>query len=114
MKFSRYLVVASAALLMAGITLAAPSARQATSASTSTSTMKMSLHHESGVVESITSSDLMLSHIRKGKTETTTFKIDPSTKQIGTIDKGANVVVYYKNENGEHVATEVKARKTKA
>jgi hypothetical protein len=113
MSFSRSVVVAAAVLLIGGVTLAAPAAKKQTSAtSTSTNTMKMSVHHELGVVDSITSSDLTLSHTYKGKTENVTFKLDPSTKQVGTIDKGAHVEVYYKNENGEHVATEVKATKS--
>ena len=60
--------------------------------------MKMSVHHESGVVDSITSSDLTLSHTYKGKTEKMTFNLDPSTKKIGTIDQGSSVVVYYKTK----------------
>lgn len=111
MNFSRFLVAAAAALLLGGIALAAPGAKQTASTKTSTATMKTTVHHESGVINSMTSSDLTLSHTYKGKTESLSFKLDPNTKKIGAIDKGARVVVYYKNENGEHLATEVKARK---
>jgi hypothetical protein len=111
MTFSKSLLVAAAVLLVGGVAMASPKAGQTAATSTSTNTTKTSLHREWGVVDSKTSSDLTLSHTYKGKTENMTFKIDPSTKQVGTVDKGAHVMVYYKNENGEHVATEVKARK---
>ncbi len=114
MSFSRTLIAAAAVLLMGGITFAAPTARKQTSDTNANSSMtKTSTHHEWGVVDSMTDTDLTLTHTYKGKTETSTFKLDPSTKKMGTIDKGSHVEVFYKNENGEHVATEVRARKMK-
>jgi len=114
MSFSRTLVGLAAALLMAGVTLAAPaSTKQATDANANSSMTKSTTHHEWGVVESMTDTDLMLTHTHKGKTETSTFKLDPNTKKMGTIDKGSHVEVFYKNQNGEHVATEVKMAKSK-
>lgn len=114
MSFSRTLITAAAVLLMGGVALAAPTAtKQATDANASSSMTKTTTHHERGVVQSITDTDLTLTHMYKGKTETSTFKLDPNTKKMGTIDTGSHVVVSYKNENGEHVATEVRARKSK-
>lgn len=114
MSFSRTLIAAAAVLLLGGITLAAPAnTQQATATNNGSSMTKTSTHHERGVVESMTDTDLTLTHMYKGKTETSTFKLDPSTKKMGTIDKGSHVEVFYKNENGEHVATEVRARKMK-
>lgn len=114
MSLSRTLIAAAAMLLMAGVTFAVPAAtRQATDANANSSMTKSTTHHEWGVVESITDSDLTMTHMYKGKTETSTFKLDPNTKKMGTIDKGSHVEVFYKNQNGEHVATEVKMSKSK-
>jgi hypothetical protein len=115
MSFSRTLIAAAAFLLMGGVTLAASAAKkQATDTNSNSSMMKSSTHHEWGVVDSMTDTDLTLTHTYKGKTEQMTFKLDPNTKKLGDVDKGSHVEVYYKNENGEHVATEVKARKSKS
>lgn len=113
MSFSRAFITASALLLMGGVALAAPTARKQAADTSSSATMKSSTHHEFGVVNSMTDTDLTLTHTYKGKTENVTFKLDPDTKKLGNVDQGSHVEVYYKNENGEHVATEIEARKTK-
>ncbi|HTU36219.1 MAG TPA: hypothetical protein VMF66_20640 [Candidatus Acidoferrum sp.] len=114
MSFSRTFIAAAAVLLMGGVAFAAPTAtKQATDANANSSMTKSPTHHEWGVVQSMTDTDLTLTHMYKGKTETSTFKLDPNTKKMGTIDQGSRVEVFYKNENGDHIATEVKMAKSK-
>ena len=48
------------------------------------------------------------------KQKETTFKLDSSTKKEGTINKGAHVTVYYKNQNHERIATEIKVEPKKS
>lgn len=115
MRFSHTLIAAAALLLIGGVAFAAPTTtKQSSDANANSSMTKPTTHHEMGVVQSMTDTDLTLTHMYKGKTETSTFKLDPDTKKMGTIDQGSRVVVYFKNENGEHVATEVRERKSKA
>jgi hypothetical protein len=106
MKVSKSLVVGS--LLSGTLALAAGGAALASQTSTTPKT-----HEEIGTISSMTNSDLVLSHMVKGKQENTTFKMDSNTKKEGTIDKGAHVAVYFKDENHERLATEVKAEPTK-
>lgn len=115
MQFSRTLVAIAGGLLMAGVTLAAPTAKQTASAASSSgsSVTKTKVHHAFGVVDSITDADLTVIHTYKGKKQDLAFKLDSSTKKVGTIDKGSHVEVYYKLENGDNVATEIKAAKSK-
>lgn len=113
MSFSRMLTAAAAVLLMGGIAFAAPAPKQTNHLNSNSSVMKSKMHHESGTIQSITDTDLTISHTYKGKTENLAFKIDTSTKKVGNVDTGARVEVYYKNENGDHVATEIKALKSK-
>lgn len=110
MSFSRILTAAAAVLLMGGIAFASPAPKQTNHLNSSSAVMKT--HHESGVIQSITDTDLTLTHTYKGKTENLAFKIDTNTKKIGNVDTGSRVEVYYKNENGDHVATEIKALKS--
>jgi hypothetical protein len=114
MNLWKSLAVAAALLLMGSVALALPSFKQSSSTKTDTSTQKPAIHHEMGVISSMDASDLVLSHIYKGKAESTTFKLDSNTKKEGTVDKGAHVVVYYKNENHERIATAVKAEPAKS
>jgi predicted RNA-binding protein (virulence factor B family) len=67
-----------------------------------------------GTISSLTSSELVLSRSVKGKQEETTFKLESTTKKEGAIDKGAHVAVYYKDQNHERIATEVKAEPKKS
>jgi hypothetical protein len=97
----------------AGIALAGQTTTQSKTATT-TNTASTTVHHEMGTVASMTNSDLVLSHEYKGKAESTKFMLDPSTKKEGAIDKGARVEVYYKTENHQHVATEIKAEAKKS
>lgn len=113
MQFSRTLVAIAAGLLMTGVTLAAPTAKQTASTSSNSTMTKAKVHHAFGMVDSMTDTDLTVTHTVKGKTESLAFKLDSSTKKVGTIDKGSHVEVYYKLENGDNVATEVKAVKSK-
>jgi hypothetical protein len=116
MKLSKSLMVQSAlsaALLLAtgGVALAAQTSKQPSSNATSTSA---TTHEEIGTVTSMTNSDLVLSHMHKGKEESTTFKMDANTKKEGTIDKGARVAVYFTDQNHERIATKVKAEPKKS
>ena len=114
MRICRSLVATAAVLLLAGVALAAPTAKQTAETKSPTSSMtKTKTHHMWGVVDSVTDTDLAITHTYKGKTEHMTFKLDPDTKKVGTVEQGTRVEVYYKTENGEHVATEVKAAKSK-
>jgi hypothetical protein len=93
--------------------LAAQTSSQGNAAKSSNTT-KTTVHEEMGTVSSLTSSELVLAHTVKGKQEQTTFKLDSSTKKEGTIDKGAHVAVYYKDQNSERIATEIKAEPKKS
>jgi hypothetical protein len=106
-------LIVTAALLFAGggVALAAQSSTQSTANKTTTATS--AIHEEVGTVSSISNSELVLSHMVKGKEENTTFKLDTMTKKDGKIDKGAHVAVSYKDENHERVATEVKVEAKK-
>jgi hypothetical protein len=108
MKVSKSLVVGT--LLSGTLALAAGGAALATQ--TSSTTPKT--HEEIGTISSMTNSDLVLSHLVKGKQEDTTFKMDSNTKKEGTIDKGARVAVYFKDENHQRIATDIKAEPKKS
>ena len=109
MKVSKSWVVGS--LLSGTLALAAGGAALAAQ-TPSTTTPKT--HEEIGTVSSMTNSDLVLSHLVRGQQEDTTFKMDCNTKKEGTIAKGARVAVYFKAENHERVATEIKAEPKKS
>jgi hypothetical protein len=105
-RWNALVVGAALILVTGGIALQAKTpAQNSTTKTTTTPTM----HHEMGTVDSMTNSELILSHEYKGKSETTTFVLNASTKKDGTIDKGQRVEVYYQNQNKQHIATEVKA-----
>ena len=110
MKISKSLILSAALMFAAG---GAALAAQTTTTKTSTNA-HLALHKEMGTVSSLTNSDMVLTHTVKGKQEKTTFKLDSNTKKEGTIDKGTHVVVYFKDQNHERTATEVKAEPTKS
>lgn len=87
-----------------GTTSTAKSNAVATEASTQSTT-----HQETGKVSSMTSSHLVLSREHLGKAEKSDFILNPVTKREGKIGNGDRVIVYYHNENGKKIATEVKA-----
>lgn len=115
-------VLLSAALMFgtAGIGLAAQTSGTATKSSNSTASTSATssterIHHEMGTVDSMTGSQLVISrNTKNNKQENVTFMLEPSTKKTGTIDKGTHVEVYYKTQNNQHVATEVKAEAAKS
>lgn len=114
MSISRTLIFGAAFMLVtSGAALAAQASSQTNSTKSSTQA-KAKVHEETGTVSSMTGSELVLSHSVRGKHEETTFKLDPSTKKEGTIDKGARVAVYYRSQNNERVATEIKAEPKKS
>ena len=118
MTISKSLILPSAltgALLLAtgGVALAAQTSKEPNSKTTS-NTATGTTHEEIGTITSMTNSDLVLAHTYKGKQESTTFKMDANTKKEGTIDKGARVAVYFKDENHERIATKVKAEPKKS
>jgi hypothetical protein len=116
------IVAAALALGTSGFALAArtntpasTNSKTATStAKTATSTAKTVTHHEMGTIDSITDSDLVLTHKYNGKVENTKFVVNADTKKDGTIDKGSEATVYYKFSNHQRVATEIKAEPKKS
>jgi hypothetical protein len=116
MKISKSLIVGSAlsGALMLGMGGAALASQNSTKSSSTTTSNSATTHEEVGTIRSMTNSDLVLAHTYKGKQESTTFKMDSNTKKEGTIEKGARVAVYFKDQNHERVATEVKAEPKKS
>ena len=106
------LVIGTALLFgTGGIALHAQTATTNSTSKTTTnttSTKATTTHHEMGTVDSITNSELLLTHKRMGKTENTKFTMNAGTKKDGTINKGEQVEVYYHVQNKERIASEVK------
>lgn len=116
MKVAR--LVVPLAVLILGFALT--SAAQATTPSKSTTTKKTTaatkpaLHRMSGMVTSVSDSDLVLEHEWKGKKEETKFALDSNTKKEGDITKGCHATVTYAMKNKEREATDVKVSAMKA
>ena len=91
-----------AGLLLIGSAWAAPSKNTANMSGT----LKMS-----GKIVSSSSTELVMSSSKKGKTEQETFVVNPQTKTTGTLAAGERAIVRYKNENGQKVATMINAHK---
>ena len=114
MTISKTLIFGAALVLTTGAAALAGQTSSRSSSTKSSNTANTTVHEEMGTVRSLSSSELVLSHTVKGKQEETTFKLDSSTKKEGTIDKGAHVAVYYKDQNHERIATDVKAEPKKS
>jgi hypothetical protein len=114
MNISRTIILSAAFMLVGGGTALAAQASSHNNATKSTNMAEATVHEEMGIVSSMTSSELVLSRTVKGKQEQTTFKLDSSTKTEGKIDQGTHVAVYYKDQNHERNATEVKAEPKKS
>ena len=65
----------------------------------------------SGKIVSSTSSELVLSSLKNGKSEQEKFIVNPQTKTKGTLTAGERAIVRYKDENGQKVATMISAHK---
>lgn len=114
-KWKVLLVSATLALFTGGVTLAAKAhPANNPSKSSTTTNAKATVHSETGTVNSITNSDMVLEHSYKGKTHDVKFVVNSDTKQDGTIKQGEHVRVYFKHENGQRIATEVKPVPTKS
>jgi hypothetical protein len=114
MSISKSLIFGAAFMLMTGgAALAARTSSQSNSTKSS-NTANATVHEETGTVSSLTGSELVLARTVNGKQEETTFKLDSNTKKEGTIDKGAHVAVYYKDQNHERIATEIKVEAKKS
>jgi hypothetical protein len=112
----KHLILLAAALLLCGgsATLAARSTSQTKAADNATSDKaNTTIYHRSGTISSVTGSDLTLEHKWKGKDENTEFVLNSDTKKEGTLDKGEKAIVYYRMENKQRVATDVKVTETK-
>jgi hypothetical protein len=110
MSISRTLILGPALMFTTGIaTLAAQSSTQNTLPRASDTTRAV-VHEEVGTIHSITSTELVLWNNVKGTQAETTFTLNSETKTDGEIGTGAHVAVYYKNQNHERVATEIRAR----
>jgi len=107
MSISRTLIFGAALMLATGGAALAAQTSSQTNSTKSSDTAKATVHQEKGTVSSMTSSELVLSRSVQGKQEQTTFKLDSSTKKEGAIEKGANVAVYYKDQNHERIATQI-------
>jgi hypothetical protein len=104
MKRNTLLLTFAMALVLVGSAMAA-TAKQ----STGSHYLRMS-----GTIVSSSSSQLVLSSKIKGKSEQETFAVNPQTKTIGTLAKGEHVMVRYKNENNQKVATMIRVPKMAA
>jgi hypothetical protein len=106
------LVVVFALMLVGGVAFAAPTTTtNNTNPNTSNNaetTTQRAVHHETGKVSSMTSSDLVVNHRRMGKEEKTNFVLNSGTKQEGKIEQGDRVTVYYHDQNGKKIAVEIK------
>lgn len=109
------------ALTITGSTFAsqtAPTKAKAMPASTSTSQHSVSpatttlvrMREMVGTVASSDATRLMISRRMKGKNEETSFVLTPETRREGNVETGAQVMVKYRMENNERVATLVKVR----
>jgi hypothetical protein len=108
------MVGAAFALASGVVTLATDTHSATKTTKNSTSNAQATIHSEVGTVDSMTNSDLVLAHNYKGKTHDVNFVLNSNTKKDGTITKGERVRVYFKNQNNQHIATEVKAAPTKS
>jgi hypothetical protein len=115
---SKHFILLAAALLLCGggATLAARSTSPARAADNATTPdkAKPTIYHRMGTISSVTGSDLVLERRWKGKEENTTFVINSDTKKEGTLDKGAKATVYYRMDNKQRIATEVKVSESKS
>ena len=102
MRRNTILVTFAMALFLAGSAVAATAKHNAGA----THYLRMS-----GTVVSSSSSQLVLSSNIKGKTEQETFVINPQTKTEGSLATGERVMVRYKNENNQKVATMIRVPK---
>jgi len=113
MKIGKLLTMAAALVLCAGVSMAARTTATTNSSKTNTTSSKMTTHHLTGTISSVTGSDLVVTHKYKGKDENSTFMLNSTTKKEGNLDKGAMAVVYYEVKNNQKIATEVKVNQTK-
>jgi hypothetical protein len=99
------LIAFAFALILASSVFAAPSTHKGKMAGD----LKIS-----GTVVSSSSSELVLTSKTKGKAEQETFAVNPETKTMGSLTTGERVIVHYKNENGQKIATMINAHKMMA
>jgi hypothetical protein len=92
---------------------ASPATVNSSTNTASAANTKTKTHEIKGTVSSMSDTELVLSHTWKGKTESTKFVMNTSTKKDGTISKGEEVTVMYQYENKERTATEVKPEASK-
>jgi hypothetical protein len=100
MKKNTLLVALTLALLLVGSAWA-----------TTAKHNNMLVYKMSGKIVSVNSSSLTLASKVKGKSEQETFVINPQTKTTGTLNPGEKAIVRYKNENGQKIATMIRAHK---
>lgn len=89
---------------------ALPSQSKASATKSATSAQ----HEVAGKVVSADATTLVISRMAKGKSEEMSFALSPETQKHGSVETGARVVVKYRVENGENVATHVTARSASA
>jgi hypothetical protein len=92
---------------------AAPTKAQSTK-STASSTKKVATKSASGVVKSMSDSQLVITHGSGKSAKDETFVVNASTTKTGTIETGAKVQVHYTQDGSTMTATTVAAAAPKA
>jgi len=112
MKMARLFVITLAVVLLGAGSIWASAAPKEKHQMAKAPAAKMQV--ATGDVVSVSDTSLTLSHKVKGKLEQTTYALTSDTKREGNVDSGAKATVHYKSENGQDVATLVKAKPAKA
>jgi ABC-type enterochelin transport system substrate-binding protein len=114
MSISKSTILLAAFALATGASAFAAQTSSQKSSAQNSNAAQVAVHEELGTVKSMTDSELVLTHDVNGIQEDTAFKLDPSTKKEGAIAEGVYVTLYYKTQNKERIATEVKADRRKS
>jgi|WetSurMetagenome_2_1015567.scaffolds.fasta_scaffold263724_2 uncharacterized protein YxeA len=112
----KILTIVTGLMLMAAVAAFAQGAAATSSQSSSTAREHKSkgavTHQATGMISSVDTGTLVLTHKVKGKEEQTTFTINDQTHKVGDLKSGEKATVHYKVENGQNIATMVKASGT--
>jgi len=107
---SKLTMCALTVALCAGVAFAqAPATKAPKHTKSAAAAAPMHTHVASGTVVSADESKLVLSHKVKGKAQEMSFTLNSDTQKSGDLKAGAKATVHYKTENGQNVATDVKA-----
>jgi hypothetical protein len=108
---SKLTISALALALLAGTAWAQGAAKSASKQPTATKAASSQMHTRvaSGNIVSVDDNKLVLSHKVKGKAQEMSFDLTPSTHKTGKLQAGSKATVHYRVENGNNVATDVRA-----